>query len=116
MKQFNIDIEQNKILAKEDANKINEAHLEKEYNDEYNRHKVDNDRNVQSYAQTFSYMSNHQLNILVTNFSFSQHGRDSRIADALVAELQKRELNELCTTLKNYLFKIEYKKPWLRKE
>lgn len=110
-------IDENKALAKEDANKINEVSLEKEYNDEYNRHKVDNDRNVQSYAQTFSYLSNKQLEDLVTiNFSFARYGRDPRIADALVAELQKRELNELCTTLKNYLFKIEYKKPWLRKE
>lgn len=97
-------------------NNNEEKILENNYNLNQLRHKIDYDRNVQSAAQTFSYMSNHQLKVLVTNFSYSQHGRDPRIADALIVELQKRELNELLTTLKNYLIKIEYKKPWLRKE
>lgn len=110
-----INIEKNKVLAKEDADKINEAILEKEYNDEYNKHLIDNQRNVESAVLTFSIMSNHGLSVLVENFSYSQHGRDPKIADALIAELQKRELNEALTALKNYLHKIDYKKPWLRK-
>jgi len=105
-----------KDIKEQVINKVEDETAKNEYFEDYVRHKVDNDRNVQSAAQTFSYMSNHQLNIIVTNFSYSQHGRDPRIADALIAELQKRELNELLTTLKNYLSKIEYKKPWLRKE
>ena len=105
-----------KDIKEQVINKVEDVTAKNEYFEDQLRHKIDYDRNVQSAVQTFQYMSNHQLQVLTVNFSYSQHGRDPRIADALIAELQKRELNELLTTLKNYLSKIEYKKPWLRKE
>jgi hypothetical protein len=91
---------------------INSSELKKEYEDNYNRNLIDNNRFIESASLTFSLMDEYKLKKEVEYFNYSKYGNNPKIANALLSELEKRSLNDEKEQLHNYLKKINYLEPW----